>query len=648
MTSTPSNLLGNHIQTSFSSSSSRYHRIHPPPPLSPSVAHHGCSTAGGGGRVLCPMSTRGGVMSGISPASSVVSSLSAPPCGSGGGGRNYGGFFSPGGLRILPSLDTNELRRRGGRDLSQGGGRSHWSGSCASSRSSHRGTRSILSVEEEENRSEESWSSEGRQGRKKNNRSEDEEEGGEEEVEDEERGIGSDIAYYIPKKSSSSSALPHLLRDSSSSLEEKEGSSVPSTTAKEKEDEEEKKEEGEQQTEKENEKQEKETTGKEEEEEEALAEVIHISEIDESERITDKKVLIRRHQECVIGRDLGKSHLRADAKGKFAKMISRRHAVIRVIPVSSLLPSSSLPGSEEEQEKKKKKEEVGSSSGISVPSSSLGVGTPREGGEEEEREKEDSEHKKEEQKEEEEEKKKAEKASANWEGYYLEIIDEGSMNGISINDVRVKTARLRHGDIFTLGGAGSLQIGEKREQPSSPFRFKIRFLHPVLPSSSSSLLCKKTSSRRSRSGELRHFSFSSSSSSCSSPRGRDQLRLDVKKQSKKRKLSSSIQSSGREEDVEELKRSDVFLETERAKERSGRLTVGGGGGVSGERLACLKVVCIRSILETKRYLQAFCKGASSSGEIGGDQDKMEDSNKTSTTFSSSPHLSSHQTSPTKT
>lgn len=152
---------------------------------------------------------------------------------------------------------------------------------------------------------------------------------------------------------------------------------------------------------------------------------------------------------------------------------------------------------------------------------------------------------------------------------------------------------------FSLAGAGSLRVGERREQSSSPFRFLIRFLHPVLPSSSSSSLdtCKRPSRRSRGAEEVRHQS---------SPRAEGR-RLDLLR--KRRKLSSSIHSSGREEEEEtRRKEEDVLGEKERGPGKAvGHTTtsttgvsLGGGGG---ERLACLKVVCIRSVAETRRYLQ---------------------------------------------
>ncbi|KEP66131.1 UNVERIFIED_CONTAM: FHA domain-containing protein [Hammondia hammondi] len=168
----------------------------------------------------------------------------------------------------------------------------------------------------------------------------------------------------------------------------------------------------------------------------AIAEIVHISEIDESQRLISKRVVIRKNKECLIGRDVRTCDLVADSRGEFAKMVSRRHAVIEAVPVPELfLPQ---PKGSKEAEKQ------------------TGDKAPLE----------------------------AKRLEVSHEAYRLCLRDVGSMNGVAVNDMRQMTAFLRHGDIITLGGVGALRVGRQRDQPESPFRFLVRFLHPrPLPAS---------------------------------------------------------------------------------------------------------------------------------------------------------------------
>ncbi|KFG52644.1 FHA domain-containing protein [Toxoplasma gondii FOU] len=168
----------------------------------------------------------------------------------------------------------------------------------------------------------------------------------------------------------------------------------------------------------------------------AIAEIVHISEIDESQRLISKRVVIRKNKECLIGRDVRTCDLVADSRGEFAKMVSRRHAVIEAVPVPELF----LPHPKGSKEAEKQ----------------TGEKAPLE----------------------------AKKSEVSHEAYRLCLRDVGSMNGVAVNDMRQMTAFLRHGDIVTLGGVGALRVGRQRDQPESPFRFLVRFLHPrPLPAS---------------------------------------------------------------------------------------------------------------------------------------------------------------------
>ncbi|CBZ52720.1 conserved hypothetical protein [Neospora caninum Liverpool] len=265
--------------------------------------------------------------------------------------------------------------------------------------------------------------------------------------------------------------------------------------------------------------------------EDGVAELVHISEIDEAHRLISRRVVIRRNKECLIGRDARTCDLVADCRGEFAKMVSRRHAVIEAVPVPELfhLEEVKNEGSNEK-----------------AP-----LATDRATG-------------------------------VSHEAYKLCLRDVGSMNGVAVNDVRQVTAFLRHGDIVTLGGVGALPAGRKREQPESPFRFLVRFLHALPPA-------EIEPSDLEMPGKHSETAIGARTASLASNLGGERERDRLSKE------------GSRGADSEEKRRTREGSEAEHE---------GKAEGVSGLRLARLKVV---QLLSEEEICERFERGGNTSG-----------------------------------
>eukprot|EP01118_Nematostelium_gracile_P011478 TRINITY_DN4075_c0_g1_i3.p1 TRINITY_DN4075_c0_g1~~TRINITY_DN4075_c0_g1_i3.p1 ORF type:complete len:104 (-),score=37.91 TRINITY_DN4075_c0_g1_i3:26-337(-) len=52
------------------------------------------------------------------------------------------------------------------------------------------------------------------------------------------------------------------------------------------------------------------------------------------------------------------------------------------------------------------------------------------------------------------------------------ITDSNSVNGVFVNDVKIKEAELKNGDLITFGGGATAAVGAIRKQPESEFVYQ--------------------------------------------------------------------------------------------------------------------------------------------------------------------------------